>query len=174
MRRYLARVTGFIRGAVRHRSIVEDLVQIVFIKMLRQLPQLRDAAVFESWLFAIARCTVVDFMRKRRRQELMFEEAPPEIDVPDTSTPHRMREIEAALETALTRLPPIDRRLVFLFVEGHSYHAIAAREGLKRSTVRGRLNRIRPLLRVIVGEATGQRIATDTEIRAVRQCRLVA
>src|SRR5215217_1543308 len=66
MRRYVRRVSGFVRSIIRQTDAVEDVTQIVFIKMFRRLGRLRDPAVFESWLFTLARNTSLDFLRRRR------------------------------------------------------------------------------------------------------------
>src|SRR5690349_18844998 len=53
--RYTRRISGFIRTIIRQPDAIEDVTQMVFIKMFRRLGRLRDAAVFESWLFTLAR-----------------------------------------------------------------------------------------------------------------------
>src|SRR5687767_7923400 len=65
MRRYTRRVAGFVRSIIRQPDAVEDVTQLVFIKMFRRLSRLRDPAVFESWLFTLARNTSLDFIRRR-------------------------------------------------------------------------------------------------------------
>ena len=64
VRDYTPRLAGLIRTIVRQPSAIEDLVQMTFIKMLRALPCLRDPAVFEPWLFRIARSTALDHLRR--------------------------------------------------------------------------------------------------------------
>lgn len=157
VRRYTVRISAFVRPILFQPSSVEDVVQMVFIKMVRRLSLLRDPAVFESWLFKLSRNTAVDFLRRRRcrptmvSDERMFEQAP------DTSSERPVAEIMEALTLALTRLSPVDRNLVTMIVEGNSYQTVAAREGLTVGAVKVRLNRVRPFLRVSVGEAVGVR-----------------
>ena len=158
VRRYTVRISAFVRPILFQPSAVEDVVQMVFIKMVRRLTLLRDPAVFESWLFRLARNTAVDFLRRRRcrptmvSDEQMFEQAP------DTSSERPVAEIMEALQVALTRLSPKDRSLVTMIVEGNSYQTVAAREGLTVGAVKVRLNRVRPFLRLSVGEAVGVRV----------------
>src|SRR3954468_19768427 len=66
VRLYTRRVTGFVRGIICQPDAIEDVTQMVFIKMFRRLSCLRDPAVFESWLFTLARNTSLDFLRRRR------------------------------------------------------------------------------------------------------------
>src|SRR5260221_8521604 len=65
VRRYTRRVAGFVRAIIRQPDAIEDVTQMVFIKMFRRLGRLRDPAVFESWLFTLARNTGLDFIRPR-------------------------------------------------------------------------------------------------------------
>src|SRR6185436_12574829 len=66
VRRYTRRIGGFVRAIIRQPDAVEDVTQMVFIKMFRRLARLRDPAVFESWLFTMARNTALDFIRRRQ------------------------------------------------------------------------------------------------------------
>lgn len=162
VRRYTVRISAFVRPILFQPSSVEDVVQMVFIKMVRRLALLRDPAVFESWLFRLARNSAVDFLRRRRCRPMMvsadieFERAP------DTSSERPVAEIMEALSIALTHLSPKDRNLVTMIVEGNSYRTVAAREGLTVGAVKVRLNRVRPFLRLSVGEAVGVRIGAPT------------
>ena len=157
MRRYTRRVTGFVRAIVRQPDAVEDVTQVVFIKMFRRLGRLRDPAVFESWLFTLARNTSLDFIRRRncRPNTITIDDEVNQIADPSNSS--ATTEILAALDRALTRLSPIDRTLVTQFVAGESYGSIAEHVGLTLATVKVRLHRVRPFLRTWVGEMTETR-----------------
>jgi RNA polymerase sigma-70 factor (ECF subfamily) len=158
VRRYTVRLSAFVRPILFQPSAVEDVVQMVFIKMVRRLTLLRDPAVFESWLFRLARNTAVDFLRRRRCRPTMVSDEQTFEQAPDTSSERSVAEIMEALHVALTRLSPKDRNLVTMIVEGNSYQTVAAREGLTVGAVKVRLNRVRPFLRVSVGEAVGVRV----------------
>lgn len=157
MRRYLRRVSGFVRTIIRQPDAVEDVAQVVFIKMFRRLSRLRDPAVFESWLFTLARNTSLDFIRRRncRPHTVGLDEEIYQIADPSNSS--ATTEILAALDRALARLSPIDRTLVAQFVAGETYSSIAQQAGLSLATVKVRLHRVRPFLRSWVGEMTETR-----------------
>ena len=149
---YTRRVAGFVRAIIRQPDAVEDVTQMVFIKMFRRLSRLRDPAVFESWLFTLARNTGLDFIRRRncRPNTVGLDE---EINqIADPRDDSAMTEILAALDRALARLNPVDRSLVTQFVAGESYGDIASRAGLSLASVKVRLHRVRPFLRTWVGE----------------------
>lgn len=169
VRRYTVRISAFVRPILFQPSSVEDVVQMVFIKMVRRLTLLRDPAVFESWLFKLSRNTAVDFLRRRRCRPTTVSDERELVQAPDTSSTRPVEEIMEALSIALTRLSPKDRNLVTMIVEGNSYRTVAAREGLTVGAVKVRLNRVRPFLRVSVGEAIGTRVAPRTKWRQPSQ-----
>lgn len=172
--RYTRRVAGFVRAIIRQPDAVEDVTQMVFIKMFRRLSRLRDPAVFESWLFTLARNTGLDFIRRRncRPSTVGIDEQVNQI--PDPSTGSATSEILHALERALERLSPIDRSLVSQFVAGDSYGDIASRTGLSLASVKVRLHRVRPFLRTWVGEMTDTRLPGGKGWRAASGARLAA
>jgi RNA polymerase sigma-70 factor (ECF subfamily) len=158
VRRYTRRVAGFVRAIIRQPDAVEDVTQLVFIKMFRRLSRLRDPAVFESWLFTLARNTGLDFLRRRscRPSTVAMDDGVQEIA--DPRNDGASAEILAALEIALTRLSPLDRQLVSRFVAGDSYGEIAQEAGLSLASVKVRLHRVRPFLRDSVGQMTATRL----------------
>ena len=157
VRRYTRRVAGFVRAIIRQPEAVEDVTQIVFIKMFRRLSRLRDPAVFESWLFTLARNSGLDFIRRRNCRPSTVAIDDEVYQIADPSTSSAAVEILAALDRALARLTPIDRGLVTQFVAGDTYGEIAERTGLTLATVKVRLHRVRPFLRSWVGEMTDTR-----------------
>ncbi len=174
IRRYTVRLSGFVRPIILQPSAVEDVVQTVFIKMVRRLELLREVATFESWLFALARNTALDFIRRRKCRPVTVSETIEFHNAPDLSTAQPLTEIMEALEVALLRLSPKDRNLVTHIVEGNSYQIAAQREGLSVGAVKVRLNRVRPFLRVSVGEAIGLTPPPPAKFRPPPRCRLAA
>ncbi|MEO6243963.1 MAG: sigma-70 family RNA polymerase sigma factor [Opitutaceae bacterium] len=157
VRRYTRRIAGFVRTIVRQSDAIEDVTQMVFIKMFRRLSRLRDPAVFESWLFTLARNTSLDFLRRRSCRPITVAIDDTVYQIADPSNHNASAEILAALERALARLSDLDRSLVTQFVAGDSYGEIAERAGLSLATVKVRLHRVRPFLRSWVGEMTDTR-----------------
>jgi len=73
--RYLARVYGYVRVALRDDHEAEDVTHEVFLAVLQALPAYRvTGAPFRTWLFRIARNQVINHMRKHRRVDVMESE----------------------------------------------------------------------------------------------------
>jgi RNA polymerase sigma-70 factor (ECF subfamily) len=174
VRRYTKRVSVFVRSLVAQSSAVEDIVQMMFIKMVRRIARLREPEAFESWLFTLARNTAFDFFRHSRSRPATVPDDGDFMHTPAVDSGRDVSEIMEALEVALTHLSPKDRRLVTLIVQGHGYRMAAKREGLSVGAVKLRLNRVRPFLRASVGEAMGLRPAATVNFRLPPRCRTAA
>lgn len=150
-RRYLRRIRGHVHGIIRQPDAVDDVTQTVFIKMVRRLGRLRDAALFECWLFTLSRNTALDFIRQRNRRPstVAVDESTYEIADPDSSS--TTAQLHDELDLALAQLSVVDRSLVTLYVQGNSYRTMASREGLTPAAVKARLHRVRPFLRQRLG-----------------------
>ncbi len=52
---------------------IEDILQDIFIKVWKNLDNFDDnEASFRTWIFTIAKNTVYDFLRKKKRQKIIF------------------------------------------------------------------------------------------------------
>ena len=120
---------------------LDDLVQDVFMQVLRGLCQLRGAA-FKGWLAQITIRSATLRLRKRcLRRELMTVEIPAPHELlcshPVTREPRMLsREVYNQLDV----LPPKSRVMwVLRHVQGEPLHVIAERSGCSLSTVQRRL-----------------------------------
>jgi RNA polymerase sigma-70 factor (ECF subfamily) len=163
--RYGRRIAGFVRPLIRQPDAVEDVTQTVFIKMFRRLGGLRDLALFEAWLFTLARNTALDFIRRRNRRPITVGFDPTFDDVLDQRNDAASAEILEALDRALKRLSPLDQSLIRQFIAGESYDRIAIEAGLSLGAVKVRLHRVRPFLRNWVGAMTETRLPGERRRR---------
>jgi RNA polymerase sigma-70 factor, ECF subfamily len=153
VRRYQRRIAGHVRSLIHQPDAVDDVTQMVFIKMVRRLARLRDPALFECWLFTLSRHTAFDFIRHRRRRPSTVAMEDELAEIPDTDRSAATNEIRDELDLALAELTPIDRTLITRYVEGHTYRVMAIEEGLTSAAVKARLHRVRPFLRQRLGRA---------------------
>ena len=121
---------------------VDDLMQDVFVRALRQLPALREPAAFGAWLCAIARRAATDHARARRR--LLFR-------MPERSGGPRPDGEAFAILESIRQLPESYRETLLLrLVEGMTGSEIAARTGLTAESVRVNLCRGMKMLRELL------------------------
>lgn len=144
---YQNRIAGFIYTITGRSDSIEDLSQMVFIKMIRALPKLDQPAQFEAWLFRMARNTCIDHLRRQRWQRF-FSPLEPEThaEIAETPTTVDSEELDA-LRHALSKLKPKDRALLALAQEGYSQNEMASMTGVSVVALKARLHRAREQLR---------------------------
>jgi len=138
--RYARMVHGVLLAKVP-RGEVDDLVQDVFIKALRRLSTLREAASFPAWLAAIARNLANDYHRRSSPVQ-QFTDGTADDAMKHGSVSPRPEIPQSAIWDALTSLPDAYKEtLILRLVEGMTGPEIAARTGMTHGSVRVNLFR---------------------------------
>jgi RNA polymerase sigma-70 factor (ECF subfamily) len=141
---FLSRMTG-------SRHAAEDLVQEVFLRVLKYRATWRDGARFETWVFRIARNARADYFSGRDTVGPLTEEA---MESPDAAPgPEGQLEQEhesARLQAALMSLREDRRELIVLArYQGMKHEAIAELLGIDTGAVKVRIHRALKELREI-------------------------
>ena len=145
--RYAMRLTG-------DADIAGDVVQDVWLRVVRGLPRLRDAGKFRAWLFGIARRVLMDRLRLRYSTPA-FEDVDlmeiAEIDAEDDRA-----EDLSLLQAELDRLPMLERDVLVLFyLKELSLIDIAEIAAIPVGTVKSRLFRARRMLKTqLIGKGS--------------------
>jgi RNA polymerase sigma-70 factor (ECF subfamily) len=143
---YQRRVAGFAYAVTGRSDSVEDLAQMVFVKMVRSIRGLKAPEQFESWLFRLARNTCIDHLRRQKLRRIFTPFAPEHENLPEPPGAVDSEELDA-LRHALGQLRPKDRALLALVQEGRSHGEIAATLRTSVAAVKARLHRAREQLR---------------------------
>lgn len=123
-----------------------DLLQEMLLQLWRSYPYYRGDARFSTWMHRVALNTALLGWRRRfRRPEGHLSSDDRILD--NLPTIETEDETVRALYAAIRALPGVDRAIVALWLEGHSYQEIAAITGLSQSNVSVRLVRLRDKLR---------------------------
>ena len=133
---FLSRMTG-------NPTAAEDLVQDVFVRILKYRSTYRDDGRFETWLFRIARNARADYFRRHRAVEPLADDV---LERPETSLgPARQLELGrdvVRVRRALLMLPDEKRELLVLARYRDMRHEqIASLLGVDVGTVKVRLHR---------------------------------
>jgi RNA polymerase sigma factor (sigma-70 family) len=155
--RHHAGLFDFFCRTLGDRPAAEDLVQEVFIRVLKYRRTYRDEGRFQTWLFHIARNVRIDHVRKRQPDQLMADAPEPAAEGAGVAaTIEAAQEVER-LRQALMRLPDDRRELVVLAkYRGLSHDQIAAVLRVEPGTVRVRLHRALKQLRALVETMTAE------------------
>jgi RNA polymerase sigma-70 factor (ECF subfamily) len=139
-------VYQYLLQMLRDRALCEDLVQDVFLKVLRKAERFRGEGTFKGWLFNIARNIAFDHLRKARRQEAdELDETTMEPQMAD----HRSAEQDAAgkqkvklVLQAMARLPAAVQEVIWLGrFEFDSYEELGQALSCNAGTARVRMHR---------------------------------
>ena len=150
--RYARMVHGILLGRAPLEE-VEDLLQDVFVRAMRQVHTLRDVNCFGGWLATVARNRANDYHRKSVETIEFAEDSPSqELEKPRSSGPG---DDGAAILGVIRGLPEAYREtLILRLVEGMTGPEIADRTGLTAGSVRVNLHRGMQMLREKLGTRT--------------------
>ena len=135
----------FVRRLVNNDDTANEIMQDVWVRVIRGIPRLRDGSKLRGWLYGIARRALMDRLRE---QYARTPSAETDVDELASEPPLYGTEDLQALEVALERLPLLEREAVTLFyLQELSLSDIAETLTVPIGTVKSRLFRARRLLR---------------------------
>jgi RNA polymerase sigma factor (sigma-70 family) len=148
-REFHERYHDFLHGLAVARGVAPadapDLVQRVYLRVLRHPKVLPTAAAFSGWLACLVRCEVIDAARSRNRRTWLYERFQQwlEARTPDPEHPQA-----GQLAEAMATLPAADRTLLQQhYFHGWSHQRIAANWRISAKAVESKLARLRKRLR---------------------------
>jgi len=146
---YLSRMTG-------DRTSAEDLMQDVFVRILKYRGTFRNEGRFETWMFHIARNARADYFERRAAVELHDNGIDAATDAPGPAQLVERDEQTLLVRRALLQLREDKRELIILArYRGLRREAIAELLGIDVGTVNVRVHRALKELREIVMTLAG-------------------
>ncbi|HTO02813.1 MAG TPA: RNA polymerase sigma factor [Opitutus sp.] len=108
---------GFLSKLTGHRTVAEDITQIVFQRMLKYRHTYRDDGSFTAWMYHLARRCAADHFRKSSTTPTPTD--PQDLNDHADTSPHAgdraaARDEHALLHVALSRLHHDDREVLLL------------------------------------------------------------
>lgn len=151
--RYQTPLYNFYTKMTQDRAVSEDLVQEVFLRILRYRQSYRPGTSFRTWMYQIARNTRFDQVRKTH-PETSFVSEP----VASASLSDSVQQLQEAamLQRALMQLPEDKRELLVLSrFQELKYDEIARLLGCEVGAVKVRVHRALQQLREIFQQLEG-------------------
>lgn len=127
---------------------VADLFQEVLIKVWRGLPSFNEHSDIKTWIYRIALNTCISIDRKKNRHP----ETRLSMDINLFCDNDKETEQINILHKRISRLMPLDRAIVLLWLENLSYDEIGSIVGISAKNVSVRLVRIREQLKAMANE----------------------
>ena len=147
-REFSAPLRKFLRARTHTKADAEDLLQEIFIRIQKRLPDLREPARLQGWVYRIARNTVIDHYRTRR------EHLPLDFDLEAADPEGRDAvDLSASLRKFIAALPPAYREpLVRHEFQGEPLQEVATALGLSLTATKSRVRRAHLMLREMLDQ----------------------
>lgn len=150
---FLDRIYKFVFYRVGHKELSEDITSTVFLKALQNIQKFNpDKGEFSTWLFAIAKNSVVDHFRSGSYVELPLEEVE-SVDTVDSPFEQAVRSMDAQkAQSILNSLGEKERELIVMRLwDGLSHKEIAEILGQSEGSVRTSFSRTMTSLKQVYG-----------------------
>ncbi|MBF0265946.1 MAG: sigma-70 family RNA polymerase sigma factor [Gammaproteobacteria bacterium] len=156
--KYQQKIALAIYSYIKDADEVQDVVQEIFVKAYRYLPEFRGDSSFYSWLYRIAINTAKNVIKARSvrppRQDIDVHESyfPSDISeqVESHETPDKTMQNQQLLnitQQVVDSLPAeLNQVLVYREIDGLDYKEIAKKTSVPVGTVRSRLFRAREMV----------------------------
>jgi RNA polymerase sigma-70 factor (ECF subfamily) len=170
-------IWNFLRRSVRDPTTAEDLLQEVFLRVVKSADEWKGTAKVSTWLYAIARNLCVDHARRQVHRKAASLDSPQGADPETTTTLHDRipsadapadaqvadREARSRIDRAIAALPD-EQREVFLMREVMElpFAEIAAAVGTSEPTVKSRMRYALEKLRAALAELGGVAGASES------------
>lgn len=137
--------TGYSTGlADRH-----DLEQEITLQLWKSYPRYSPDRPFSTWMYRIALNVAISFLRKNTRplrQTVPLDEIGHEL-ADESARPPEADDRINILQRLIAMLDPLNRALLLLYLDDHSYSQIASILGITETNVATKLSRLKERLR---------------------------
>jgi RNA polymerase sigma-70 factor (ECF subfamily) len=149
---YKDQLRQFLHARINNSADVDDVLQEILIKSYQKLDTVQQPSKVQSWLFQIARNTLIDYYRKSRADLTDIDIDRLSVGSEDTEEYEQTRqELSRCLRPFLSQLPDKYREAITLVdFQGISQKALAHEQGLSHSAVKSRVQRGRKMLGELV------------------------
>jgi len=147
IKRYLSQIYGFARNYTGNKDNASDITQEVFVKVWKNINKFDESKSFRTWIFTIAKHTVIDWLRHKTELPLddSFDLAD---DSPSVLEQLMSKETSGKLSFAMTKLPSNYSSVIKLYInDGLNFREISETLKAPLNTVKSRYRRGLTLLK---------------------------
>ena len=124
-----------------------DLFQDILLQLWRAYPSFKGNSKVSTWMYRIALNTAITQFRKQKRRPVLRQMPAHNFEMPDPPNDTIVEERLSSLHRAIAKLNQIEKAIVMLHLDEHSYQQIAQIMGISESNVGVKLHRIKNKLK---------------------------
>ena len=147
------RLRSFITYRVSNPSHIDDILQDVFVKVHMNIDMLEDDTKIRSWVYQIARNTIIDYYRKQKNRTddtdtILLEDEDAFIIFDEIEGENPAMEVASGLKEMIEALPEkYSQALLLVEFQGVSQIELAKKLDISISGAKSRVQRGRQMLR---------------------------
>ncbi|MGI9583598.1 RNA polymerase sigma factor [Chryseobacterium sp. RRHN12] len=156
--------TTFLKLVNRHKGILykasriyadsvedrEDLQQEILIQLWKSYQNFKGNSEFSTWMYRVAINTAITYLKKEKQRSRNHTDVPHHFEVQQEDyNPTRDRQLEI-FYSAVQELNPLEKAVIFYFMEGMSHKEIGNNLGLSEGNARVKLNRTKEKIQQII------------------------
>lgn len=142
---------GFIAARVDNADDAKDIRQEVFIKIATKLDSLTNSEKLRSWIFTVARNTIIDYYRKNGKEKHVDMEDSLAEEVRASEETDTTKGLDRCLISFIEKLPDEYRDIIIdSEIKGIKQKDLAEKYNLAYPTVRSRVQRGRTRLKELL------------------------
>lgn len=131
----------FIISKVKNDSLADDILQDTYLKAHLKSHTIRDDAKVKSWLFSVARNSMMDYFKSQKQKSVL------EFEIPDEDPIKNDHDEQDCLRGILKSLPKKYSLPIFLSdIKGLKQSEVAEQLGLPLPTVKSQIQRGRKMI----------------------------
>jgi RNA polymerase sigma factor (sigma-70 family) len=134
----------------REENARSDLFQEIVLQLWRAYGSFRGQAKITTWMYRVALNTAISGLRKEKRRPQASDLDVQTLQIPQAPYDPDQEEKRRYLYQAIAQLSEVEKAIVMLYLEEHSYDEIAEVIGITRNHVGVKLNRIKTKLAKLI------------------------
>ncbi|MES2730157.1 MAG: RNA polymerase sigma factor [Bacteroidota bacterium] len=126
----------------------KDMFQDIVLNLWRSFPSFQAKSKVTTWMYRIALNTAISHLRKQKNKQPIEQLGELAYQIP--ASPTESADEWETLYGAIEQLSPIDKAIVMLYLEDHSYQEMGEIIGISASNIGFKLSKIKEKLRKTV------------------------
>ncbi|MCE3074953.1 RNA polymerase sigma factor [Chryseobacterium gwangjuense] len=128
----------------------EDLQQEILIQLWKSYQNFKGNSEFSTWMYRVAINTAITFLKKEKQRVTHHTDSPHHFEFQSEEyNPSKDKQLEVFYK-AVQELKPLEKAIIFYFMEGLSHKEIGNNMGLSEGNARVKLNRTKEKIQHII------------------------